>query len=87
MIIDLLIIYNQCNIPMLSSVTIWTKVNKQLAAGPSDNKRQKLLLQHSYREDRRQVEGKAVAAIRKNPKYFFSYVRKRSKLFTGIGPC
>ena len=32
------------------------------------------------------MENKAVSAIKKNSKYFFTYARKYSKVFTGIGP-
>ena len=72
-----------------------TKINKQLAANPSDNKRQKLVsesieiekrLQVSYKNERSAAEHHAVASIKKNSKYFYSYVRKYSRVFTGIGP-
>ena len=72
-----------------------SKVNKQLASQPSDTKRQKLRLeareiekklQKSYKDEKLEMENKAVSAIKKNSKYFFSYVRKFSKIFTGIGP-
>ena len=72
-----------------------TKINKQLASGPVDSKRQKLnqeakdiekKLQESYRNERSAMEHRAVAAVKKNSKYFYSYVRKFSKVFTGIGP-
>ena len=72
-----------------------TKVNKQLASDPSDTRRQKLCaeacdterkLQKSYREEKSAMEHKAVSAIRKNSKYFFTYVKKHSKVFTGIRP-
>ena len=72
-----------------------SKVNKQLASSPSDAKRTKLTaeareiekkLQESYKNQRAEMEHKAVSAIKKNSKYFFSYARKYSKVDTGIGP-
>ena len=71
------------------------KVNKQLAASPSENKREKLLLenreielklQESYKNERSAAEHHAVKSIKKNSKYFYSYAKKYSKVFTGIGP-
>ena len=72
-----------------------TKINKQLANSPSDARRMKLTaeareiekkLQASYSNDRSDMEHKAVSAIKKNSKYFFTYARKYSKVDTGIGP-
>lgn len=71
------------------------KVNKQLANAPSDHKRPKLIaetkdierkLQKSYKQERSEREHKAVSAIKKNSKYFFSYARKHSKVMSSIGP-
>ena len=71
------------------------KVNKQLASSQSDTKRMKLTaaareiekkLQESYKNQHAEMEHKAVSAIKKNSKYFFSYARKYSKYDTGIGP-
>lgn len=72
-----------------------TKVNRQLVATTSDAKKIKLAaeakeiekkLQESYRNDRSEMEHKAVSAIKKNSKFFFTYARKHSKVLTGIGP-
>ena len=71
------------------------KINKQLAARPGESKKQKLRLesieiekklQQSYKDERSAREHKAVSAIKTNSKYFYSYARKFSKVFTGIGP-
>ena len=71
------------------------KVNKQLASRITDSKRQRLhaeltdiekQLQKSYKSEKSEMEHKAVSAIKKNNKYFYSYARKFSKLSTGIGP-
>ena len=43
-------------------------------------------LQKSFRQSTTFQEKKAVAAIKDNPKYFFSYVKKKSKVKTKIGP-
>ena len=40
----------------------------------------------SYQKSRMDCEAKAVNAIKKNPKYFFSYARKFSSVKIGIGP-
>ena len=70
-------------------------MNKQLAHNPTETRKQKLLLesreieknlQKSYREERSAAEHRAVSAIRRNSKYFYSYAKKYSKVFTGIGP-
>ena len=72
-----------------------TKVNKQLAGKPSEAKRHRLVeearsiekkLQESYWTETSSMEHKAVSAIKRNPKYFFNYARKFSKMGTGIGP-
>ena len=69
--------------------------SKQLANAPTDRKRLKLLaeskdiekkLQESYKHERYEREHKAVSAIKKNSKYFFSYARKHSKVMSSIGP-
>ena len=70
-------------------------INKHLANKPSDARREKLQkesaeierkLQASYKSERHAMEEKAVSAIKKNQKYFFTYARKFSKVATGIGP-
>ena len=43
-------------------------------------------LQNSYKAENSEMEQKAVEAIKKNSKYFFSYARKFSKVTVGIGP-
>ena len=72
-----------------------SKVNKQLCSNVSDSRRIKLeteaqdierKLQESYRNEKSEMEHKAVNAIKKNSKYFFSYAKKFCSLRTGIGP-
>lgn len=72
-----------------------SRINYQLLKAPSEGRRQKLReeakniersLKHSYDNDRKQNEEKAVSAIRKNIKYFFSYAKKYSKQKSTIGP-
>ena len=69
------------------------KVNKQTSSAKSDAKNNKLMteakdiekkLQESYRNEKSEMEHKAVSAI-KNSKYFYSYAKKYSKIPTGIG--
>ena len=43
-------------------------------------------LKKSYDSDRADNEHKAVSAIKKNIKYFYSYAKKFSRLKTGVGP-
>lgn len=43
-------------------------------------------LKKSYENDRDRQEHAAVGAIKKNPKFFFSYANKLSKVRTSIGP-
>ena len=43
-------------------------------------------LQESYTKSNEYQEQKAVDAIKRNPKYFFTYVKKFSKVRTAIGP-
>ena len=43
-------------------------------------------LKRSYDNDKDRDELKAVSAIKKNSKYFYSYAKKFSKVSTGIGP-
>ena len=43
-------------------------------------------LQESYAESISAQEQKALAAIKRNPKYFFTYVKKFSKTKPSIGP-
>ena len=45
-----------------------------------------LLLQRSYKKSVTAEEQKATKAIKSNPKYFFSYAKKYSKVKTKIGP-
>ena len=72
-----------------------TKVNKQLATPVTPAKKKKLTselieieknLQQSYKTENSEMEHKAVSAIKKNSKYFYSYARKFSKVTVGIGP-
>ena len=43
-------------------------------------------LNQSYKKEEQSNEVKAVNAIKENPKYFFSYTRKHSKVKTKVGP-
>ena len=43
-------------------------------------------LQHSYRQSQKYCEEKAVSAIKKNSKYFFSFANKFRSVKAGIGP-
>ena len=43
-------------------------------------------LQKSFKNSHSHMEQKAAEAIKSNPKYFFSYVQKKSKVKTKIGP-
>ena len=72
-----------------------TKVVKQLSATKSQTRKIKLeeenkeierKLQQSYRQEKTEMERRAVHAIEKNSKYFFSYAKKFSTVTTGIGP-
>ena len=45
-----------------------------------------ILLQKSYQCSNQMEEQKATAAIKTNPKYFFAYAKKHSKIKTKIGP-
>ena len=72
-----------------------SKVNKQLASSISEARRTKLIaetcviekkLQESYRNEKTEMERRAVGAIKKNSKYFFSYAKKFSTLSSSIGP-
>ena len=72
-----------------------SKVNKQLCSNISDARKNKLKaesqdiekkLQESYRNEKSEMEHRAVTAIKKNSKYFFSYAKKFSTLSAGIGP-
>ncbi len=71
------------------------KVFKQLTRSQPPSKKKKLddelitieeKLQESYTRYNDHQEKKAVEAIKRNPKYFFSYVKKFSKVRTAIGP-
>ena len=72
-----------------------TKVNKQLAKHQPPSKRRELVdelvdielkLQESYKRSSTAQEQKAIAAIKRNPKYFFTYVKKFCKTRPAIGP-
>ena len=71
------------------------KVNKQICTTNSQSRRDKLIaearsievkLQDSYRNEKSQMEHKAVSAIKRNSKYFYTYAKKFSTVSTGIGP-
>ena len=72
-----------------------TKVTKQLAKKQPPSFRSKLArelidiemkLQDSFTRSTNQREQKAIEAIKQNPKYFFSYVKKLNKSRPDIGP-
>ena len=71
------------------------KISDQLKLNLSDTRKNKLnrklvdieiSLQSSHRAAKSAREIKAIQAIKTNPKYFFSYAKKYSKLTTQIGP-
>ena len=71
------------------------RVNLQLRKTSSEARRKKLKMEateverqllKSYQKSRMDCETKAVNAIKKNPKYFFSYAREFSSVKIGIGP-
>ena len=71
------------------------KINKQLASAVTDCKRIKLStelkdiekkLKESYQAEKSEMEHRAVTAIKKNSKYFFSYARKFSQISSAVGP-
>ena len=72
-----------------------TSTRKQLAKTSSDDRRQALTarlveiekeLQMSHRQQQEYDEQRAVENIKANPKFFFSYAKKFSKVKTTIGP-
>ena len=71
------------------------KITKRLSKCTSQSKRAKITqellqiekdLQKSFKESKSYVENKAIDAIKKNSKYFFSYAKKKSKIKSKIGP-
>jgi hypothetical protein len=71
------------------------RVNAQLRKTISEPRREKLKteardiekkLQASYRRSRDEREHKAVSAIKRNAKYFYSYAKKFSQVKVAIGP-
>ena len=71
------------------------KITKRLLRCTSTSRKEKITkelleieknLQKSFRDTQSFIEGKAVDAIKTNPKYFFSYVKKKSKIKSKIGP-
>ena len=71
------------------------RINLQLRKTASEARRKKLKMEateverqllKSYQKSRMDCETKAVNAIKKNPKYFFSYARKFSSVKISIGP-
>ena len=72
-----------------------TKVRKQLKTTNLPAKRNSLMrklldietkLQESYNSQQSREEEEAVATIKSNPRYFYSYARNRQKMKTPIGP-
>ena len=71
------------------------RINSQLRKSTSEARRRKLKeeakevekkLQSSYCQSRKNSEDKAIGAIKRNSKYFFSYAKKFSCVRTGVGP-
>lgn len=71
------------------------KLKKQIASTTSETKISKIntelleiekKLQKSFRESSASMEHKAVNAIKANSKYFYSYVKKNSKVSSKVGP-
>ena len=71
------------------------RINIQLSKAPPEERRQALRkrlmeiekkLQYSYHSQRAAREKKAVDSIQRNPKYFFSYAKRFSKIKIGIDP-
>ena len=71
------------------------KVNKQLCSTQSEDTKTRLKkeareieikLQRSHRNEQNSNETKAVGAIKRNSRYFYSYAKKFSKISAGIGP-
>ena len=71
------------------------KVNKQLCSTQSENVKTRLRteardieikLQRSYKNEKESNETKAVGAIKRNSRYFYTYAKKFSKISAGIGP-
>ena len=72
-----------------------TKINKQLNKAQPPSKRQQLIselvdielkFQESYTRSYTAQEQKPIESIKKNPKYFFTYVKKFTKTKPSIGP-
>ena len=72
-----------------------TRLRKQFNNSPSEHRRTKIRtslvdieqkLQESHAAQERHDESKAVDTIKKNPKFFYSYAKKRSKIRYPIGP-
>ena len=72
-----------------------TALKKRYVAARSDASRKSLMqklvfiekeLQKSYCEQRNLVESRAIGKIKNNPKFFFTFAKKLSKVKIGIGP-
>ena len=63
----------------ITSPSLKQKLNRELLQIEKD-------LQKSYKSTAMHIEGKAIEAIRTNPKYFYSYAKKKSKNTSKIGP-
>ena len=72
-----------------------TALKKRYVAARSDASRMSLMqklvfiekeLQKSYCEQRNLVESRAIGKIKNNPKFFFTFAKKLSKVKIGIGP-
>ena len=71
------------------------RINKLISCITSPSRKSKLNgelikieknLQKMYRQDQNFAEAKAVSNIKKNPKFFFDYAKKFSKIKSNIGP-
>jgi len=72
-----------------------TALKKRYVAARSDASRKSLMqklvhiekeLQKSYSEQRNLVESRAIGKIKNNPKFFFAFAKRFSKVKIGIGP-
>ena len=72
-----------------------TAIRKRYVAAKSEASRRSLMqqlvsiekeLQRSHSEKRQLEETKAIEKIKTNPKFFFSYAKRFSKVKIGIGP-
>ena len=72
-----------------------TKITRQLSRATGPGTRERLMarlaelekdLAESHRAERQRDENRAVASIKTNPKYFYSYARSKAKIKGEVGP-